>query len=139
MCQASRKDDDDDSDASSDSSVGNVPLVDSDGESEGVSKNVLARQSSSVKTSPRPKVSSPGATNKGGGQVMTIRVDPQTFIEMRGMDTHEEILAEISQTLKQCNLDDAPVFKKLLERHHARIDSAGNGTREPSSTCLINL
>jgi hypothetical protein len=138
----------DDSESSSDSSDGSVSLIDSDGDKpttkppatvEVVSKDDLSRQSSSNNTSPRPKVSSPGARNKVGRQVMTIKVDPQTFIEMRGMDTYEEILAELNKTLEQYSLDDAPVFKKLLEHHHARIDRAGTGTYEASGNASARL
>ena len=94
-----------------------------------VSKDDIARKFSSEKASPRPEVSLSGATNEHGRQIMTIKVYPQTFIQMRGMSTYEEILKELNQQLAQYDLDDTPVLKKLLEKHPKRLSKSGNATK----------
>jgi hypothetical protein len=136
-----------DSDSHSDSSDGPVSLIDSDDDklttkssstAEVVSKDDLARESSSNKASPLPHASLPGANNSTRDLRSLSKANTQVFIQMSGMSTYKETLKELNQQLLQCDLDDTAVVKKLLDKHLERLQNAGNGTCEANGMIMLH-
>ena len=132
-------DDDDDSDTHSASSDGSVSLLDSDASdagnesssvAKGVSKDDLVSKSASASKSTRHETSPSGGKAKDAKKIISVNADPQTFIQLSGLDAYNET---IKQTNLQLTLDlDDTSLKKLQDKYLKRLSDASSGTHEAS-------